>query len=221
MKVNVFVEGYEDQELVAALLIKLGKVVSWQESGKAFSSLTTTGSQIRINATEGWTKLTNGNLFPELQQSLQEGVLNLVIYDADRPGGQQGGHAYRKNTLLQIKSANQLSFELFLLPDNNQDGQLEDLLHNLIPIGNRQVTNCFSAYEACVRGLTAPNGQPYQLPVNKSRIFAYLEVLPLTPAEKQKMEKRRSAKLFDNPEYWDLDAVDVQPLRSFLDQHIQ
>lgn len=221
MKINVFVEGYEDQELVAALLIKLGKVESWQEPGKAFSSITTGNNQISLNATEGWTKLINGNLFPELQQSLQEGILNLVIYDADRPGQQQGGYAYRKSKLLQMQSDNQLSFELFLLPNDGQDGQLEDLLHDLIPIGNRQVTDCFSAYESCVRGLHTPNGQPYQLPVSKSRIFAYLEVLPLTPAEKQKMEKRPNAKLFDNSEYWDLDATEIQPLRAFLDQHIQ
>ena len=221
MKINVFVEGYEDQELVAALLVKLGKIGSWQEAGKAFSGVTVGDNQISLNPTEGWTKLVGGNLFPELQQSLQEGVLNLVIYDADRPGGQQGGHTYRRNKLLQMKSDNHLSFELFLLPDDGQDGQLEDLLNDLIPVSNRQVTNCFSAYEACVRGLQAPTGQPYRLPVNKSRIFAYLEVLPLTPAEERKLEKRRSAKLFDNPSYWDLDAAEIQPLRDFLNQHIQ
>jgi len=221
MKINVFVEGYEDQELVAALLVKIGKIGSWQEAGKAFSGVTVGGNTITLNSTEGWTKLVGGNLFPELQQSLQEGVLNLVIYDADRPGGQQGGYAYRKSKLLQMKTDNQLSFELFLLPDDGQDGQLEDLLNDLIPAGNRQVTNCFSAYEACVQRLQAPNGQPYRLPVNKSRIFAYLEVLPLTPDEERKIEKRRSAKLFDNPEYWDLDAAEIQPLRDFLSQHIQ
>lgn len=221
MKINVFVEGLEDQELVAELLVKLGKVSNWQEAGKAFKSITATGNHINLNMTNGWGNLLNGSLFPELRQSLQEDILNLIIYDADRPGPQQGGNTKRRNQLLKVQDENELFFELFLLPTDAEDGQLEDLLRLLIPEGHRQVANCFSSYEACVRQLRMPNGSEYNVPANKSRIFAYLEVLPLTSDEEKRLEKRRSIKFFGNPAYWNLDAAEVQPLCDFLNLHIQ
>lgn len=221
MKINVFVEGYEDQELVAELLVKLGKVTDWQESGKAFRSTTTSGSQININATNGWGNLISGKLFPELQQSAQQGVLNLVVYDADRPGPQQGGIVHRRRQLLQVQTANSLSFELFLLPTDAEDGQLEDLLPRLIPAEHQQVTDCFSHYENCVKQLRMTDGRPYRVPVSKSRIFAYVEALQLTSDEEQKLESKRSAKFFANNDYWNLNADAIKPLSDFLSQHIQ
>jgi hypothetical protein len=221
MKINVFVEGQEDQELVAELLLKLGRVVSWQETKTAFKGTTTAGNDINLNMTSGWGSLLNGSLFPELRQSPQEDVCNLIIYDADRPGLQQGGQAARRTQLLKVRDDNGLFFELFLLPTNDEDGQLEDLLHRLIPADHRQVTECFSSYETCVRQLRMPNGSEYNVPATKSRMFAYLEVMPLTIEEGKRLEKKRSTKFFNNPAYWNLDASDIQPLCDFLVQHVQ
>ena len=221
MKIKVFVEGPEDQEFVAALLVRLGKVGAWQEAGKAFRGVTSAGHDITLNTTNGWSGLLDGSLFPELRQSPEEDVLNLVVYDADRPGKQQGGHAPRRRQLLRVREEHALFFELFLLPTDAEDGQLEDLLRRLIPESHQQVTDCFSDYEACVRQLRLPDGRAYDVPASKSRIFAYLEVLPLTPAEEKRLEKTRNAKFFGNADYWNLDASEVQPLRDFLTQHIQ
>lgn len=221
MKINVFVEGNEDQELVAALLVKLGKVASWQESGKALRGNTVSGNQVNLNATNGWGNLISGKLFPELRQSVREGVMNLVVYDADRQGPQQGGNAHRRNQLLRVQEANDLFFELFLLPNDAEDGQLEDLLPRLIATVHQQVTDCFSHYENCVRQLQMADGNAYRLPVSKSRIFAYVEALPLTPDEEQKLESKHSIKFFANDDYWNLGADAIKPLRDFLNQYIQ
>ncbi len=221
MKINVFVEGQEDQELVAYLLTRLGKVTAWQEAGKAFKGTTAAGHEVSLNITNGWGSLVSGNLFPELSQSAEDEVMNLVVYDADRPGPQQGGTVERRTQLLKIQQDNNLFFELFLLPTDAQDGQLEDLLQLLIPEVHQQVTDCFSSYEACVRQLRMPDGTAYNTPVAKSRIFAYLETLPLVPEEEKRLDKKRNTKFFDNPSYWNLEAPAVQPLRAFLDFHIQ
>jgi hypothetical protein len=221
MKINVFVEGQEDQELVAELLVKLAIVSNWQEAGKAFKGISAAGHDINLNMTSGWSSMLNGSLFPELRQSPQEDVRNLIIYDADRPGPQQGGNAARRTQLLGVRADNSLFFELFLLPTDTEDGQLEDLLHRLIPVDHRQVTECFSSYEACVRQLRMPDGSEYNVPASKSRIFAYLEVLPLTTVEEKRQEKKRSIKFFNNPAYWNLDAPELQPLCDFLVRHVQ
>ncbi len=220
MKINVFVEGQEDQELVAELLVLLGKVDNWQEAGKAFKGITADGHLVNLNTTNGWGSLLSGNLFPELRQSPQEDVLNLVIYDADRPGPQQGGNAQRRRQLREVQSDNALFFELFLLPTDAEDGQLEDLLRLLIPEVHQQVIDCFASYEECVRQLQMPDGGSYNLPVSKSRIFAYLEVLPLTADEEKRLAKKRSTKFFGNPAYWNLAAPAIQPLCEFLARHL-
>ncbi|HEX8330219.1 MAG TPA: DUF3226 domain-containing protein [Hymenobacter sp.] len=221
MKINVFVEGQEDQELVAELLVKLGTVRTWREAGKAFTGTTSAGNLINLNMTNGWSSLLNGSLLPELSQSPQEDVLNLVIFDADRPGPQQGGSTARRQQLLKVQAENGLFFELFLLPTDDADGQLEDLLRLLIPDAHQQVTDCFSHYENCVRQLRMTDGSAYNVPASKSRMFAYLEVLPLTAEEEKRLEKRRSTKFFNNPAYWNLDSSEIQHLREFLIQHVK
>ncbi len=114
-----------------------------------------------------------------------------------------------------------MAFELFLLPTNRADGNLETLLERLIHPDHQPVVDCFTKYEDCLRGLFSPSGLAYRIPTDKAKIYAYVESMPLTDEERKKHKSRGATKYFSNPTYWNLDGADVQPLREFLNQHIR
>ena len=222
MQINIMVEGFEDQELVAVLLTELGKVPGWREQGKSLVGESAAGNPVAIYEMGGWTTIpTSTELLPRLQQSPEVGVQNLIVYDADTPRQAQGGFEVRRAELQRQASELGLSFESFLLPDNGTDGNLEDLMHKMVHPSHQLVADCFSNYEECVRLQRTPAGTEYRLPISKSRYFAYIEALPLTPEEVKHLDKRRGTKLFGNSNYWNLAAPEVQPLRDFLDQNVQ
>lgn len=218
MQINIMVEGNDDQELVAALLVRLGKVEHWD---KPFQGLTAAGNRVAIYAMGGYTTLPTNKLLPQLRQSLEVDVLNLVIYDADTTAHNQGGIIARRAELQNQATALGLSFELFLLPTDAADGNLEDLLKQLTHADHQAVLDCFANYENCIRNCTSPTGVPYSLPGPKARFYAYAEAMPLSADERKAHKTRGATKYFANKAYWDLDASEVQPLRAFLDLHIQ
>lgn len=215
------VEGVEDQELLAALLVKLGKVGRWDETGRALRGTTAGGNQVALYEMGGWTTLPTSKLLPQLQQSPEVGVLNLVVYDADTTSHERGGFEARRGELQGQAAALGLAFELFLFPTNHADGNLETLLESLIHPGHQQVVDCFTKYEDCLQGLVSPNGLAYRIPADKAKIYAYVEAMPLTDEERRRHKGRGATKYFSNPAYWNLDSAEVQPLCEFLNQHIQ
>lgn len=227
MQFNIFVEGEDDQELVTALLRDMGKTGAWRNTADLVRQADTPAGMITVYQTRGWTNLGAEEWQPILQQGRDVGVTNLIVFDADRatnassgvaiPGG---GFTARRTELARQAAAGELDFEVFLLPTNSADGNLEDLLAHLIQPEHQQVLECFNAYETCMRGCTAPNGQRYRLPVEKSRFFAYIEAMPLTGAERKAQKSRGGNKFFGNAAYWNLDAPAIQPLRDFLNQHL-
>lgn len=221
MKYNVFVEGADDQELVAALLTKLGKVATWEITGKTRQGSTLAGAQVFIYQTDGWTNLPAKNIKPFLQQDEAVGVKNLVVFDADKVNDPHGGFTNRKAELDRQAEVQGLFFDLFLLPVNSTDGNLEDLLEHLIHPQHQQVIGCFTKYEDCLRGCVSSDGLPYRIPASKAKVYAYVEAMPLTDEERREHKRRGTTKYFANENYWNLDAEQVQHLSDFLGQHIQ
>lgn len=221
MEFNIFVEGVDDQELVVALLSKSGKVATWEITSKTRQGITVGGAQVFIYQTDGWTNLSAKNIRPFLQQDEAVGVQNLIVFDADHASDPHGGFASRQAELYRQAAELGLSFELFLLPVNGTDGNLEDLLERLIHPNHQQVVGCFANYEDCLRGCVSPDGSPYRIPASKAKIYAYAEAMPLSNKERSEHKRRGTTKYFANPDYWNLDAAEIQPLRTFLDQHIR
>lgn len=218
MQINIMVEGNDDQELVAALLVKLGKVERWD---KFFQGLTTSGNQIAVYKMDGWTTLPTNKLLPRLRQSLEVDVLNLVIYDADTTAHDRGGVIARRAELQRQATELGLSFKLFLLPTDATDGNLENLLEQLIQPEHRPILDCFVSYENCVRSHTPQSGLPYLLPGSKDKFYAYAQAMPLSDDERKAHKSRGATKYFTNADYWNLSAAEIKPLTDFLDQYVQ
>lgn len=88
----------------------------------------------------------------DLQQKNDEGYQCVVILDADseEKDAKSGGFQKRNMTIRQIKTAKNLNFELFLSPDNQSDGDLEDILMKSIPAEKQNGFNCIENYCVCL-----------------------------------------------------------------------
>lgn len=143
-------------------------------------------------------------------QNTIEGGINLIIFDADSPEN-SGGYSRRKNELEDKFSKLGITGELFLFPDDSNDGDFESLLEK---VARRDLHDsffgCFNDYELCL-------GDKYVHPNRKGKLHAYITSM------KMSSENRRNLGggnwLFDNEEYWNLNDKVLDPLKSFLMSH--
>lgn len=83
----------------------------------------------------------------QMKRTSADNGVNLVIFDAD------DDYDKKRNELVKWKDQNNLDFQLFLFPDNNSSGELEDLLENIINPENKPVMDCWKTYEDSLKKL--------------------------------------------------------------------
>lgn len=159
---------------------------------------------------KGWENINSELNRGILGKNTDEGGVNIVVFDAD------GNFKERKSQLETWRDANHLSFELFLLPNNQDAGTLESVLENIIQPQNQSIFDCWEGYEKCLRSKgEEERGIPFTLPAKKTKIYGYLEaLLGESRSEKEKIkEKERD---YRNVDHWNLDAEYLKPLKDFL-----
>lgn len=136
------------------------------------------------------------------------GGVNLVVFDAD------SSHQTRADELQDAAKKASIEFDFFLFPDNQHRGDLEVLLCQLVPEDKKVILNCHDGFVTCLE-----NHQhlSLQLPLLKSKVFAYLDALL---PKKKKNRAKEAERDYRNAAHWDLDAPALEPLRAFLTQHL-
>ena len=168
-----------------------------------------------ILKTNGKDNLKSSVAINRMRSMTDQGGINLVIFDAD------DDCEARRSAILEWKELNGLEFELFLLPNNQDKGELEDLLENIINPNNRPILDCWEKYEKelvtiHIEGRTPP---PLTTPAKKTKIYGYLEAL-LGPSESDKKKIKEREREYDNVLHWNLDAEYLLPLKEFLEKWI-
>ena len=118
--------------------------------------------EIEIVGTGGYTNL--DQFAVQMQRNTDNGIKNLVIFDADFP--HTGGFEKRNLKLLNLKEKEKVDFELFLFPNNQDDGTFEHLLEHLATEEHKGLLECFEGYESCIRGR---NNTKYVSPDQKAK----------------------------------------------------
>ena len=131
----------------------------------------------------------------------------LVVFDAD-------GNPQKRAAELRKAAAVVGDFEQFLFPNDADTGELETLLCELVPNENRVVLDCFDGFKTC---LQQHSEREFFLPVQKAKVFAYLDAV-LSPGKKEQIQDNKRD--YRDPAYWDLDAPYLAPLRTFLTRHL-
>lgn len=170
----------------------------------------------RILKLDGWTNLKGFTWQQRMKTNTANGGINLVIIDAD------DDIDARRSDILAWKEQYGLDFELFLLPNNQDAGALEDLLENIINPNNRPILDCWEDYEKELVQLDIPDRTPPPLttPAKKTKIYGYLEAL-LGESKSQKELIKEVNRNYENAQHWNLDAEYLEPLKEFLDRNIR
>ena len=165
--------------------------------------------------TGGYSKLKSEEALQALRQNTNQGGANLVIFDAD------DDCEARRKELLAIKEEFDVDFELFLLPNDTDAGELEDLLEKIINPNNQPVMDCWETYEGELKNVRIPTKTPPTLtiPAKKTKIYAYLETL-LGKSRSQKKLIKDANRNYENTQHWNLNSEYLKPLEEFLEKNL-
>ena len=165
--------------------------------------------------TGGYQKLRKEDAINAMKQNTDAGGKNLVIFDAD------DDCEVRRKELLAIREEFGVDFELFLLPNDKDAGELEDMLEQIINPDNQPVMDCWAKYEGELEKVRIPTKTPPTLtiPAKKTKIYAYLETL-LGKTRSQKKLIKDANRNYENTEHWNLDAEYLEPLKEFMNDNL-
>lgn len=109
-------------------------------------------------------------------------------------------------------------YDVFVLPNHQDNGTVEDLLENIINFKNKKIFDCWEGFEDCL-------SKDYSLtiPAKKSKIYSYLECLHgVTNQEKDKCKDANRD--FLNENLWDIKNLEnpyISKIKEFLDKHLK
>lgn len=151
------------------------------------------------------------SVFPFMENTLAGGK-NVLLFDADTKDN-AGGYSTRSTELLAEKERLALDFQLFLWPNNRDDGDFESLLMKMINPSHQCLLDCFAGFEMCIRG-NDPKKEIYRTPDRKSAIYTYIHTFIKSQSEEKMMKS--GVWFFNESRYWNLDADAGKPFVDFL-----
>ena len=158
----------------------------------------------------GFNKLKN--IKPEFDKAKNNGEKVLLLFDAN------SNFAQRREYLLKEKKELSIDFELFLFPNNKDNGTFEHLLEKVINEKHKVKIDCFDNYELCIAQYKKDGKEIYNIPVQKSKMYAYMDTFTMSNTKNDEFKKGNW--FFDNNEYWDFDSEYLKPLKDFLLKNI-
>lgn len=204
MAVKLFVEGIADDKFLRDYISKKYNVKLDKED---------------IVKSEGWTniksELDGENIKNAMQKNSDNDGTNLLIFDAD------ADFTERHTEINNWKEENKLDFEIFLWPNNQDSGDLETVLENIINPANKLIFDCWNNYEDCLKSKKIAGREiPLTTPASKTKIYGYLEAL-LGVSKSQKKKIKEPNRNYQNLGHWDLDSDYLDSLDKFLNKHFQ
>ena len=132
--------------------------------------------------------------------------------DADSAAN-AGGYQNRLDYIEQLIKQENLTAEVFLFPNNKEDGDFETLLEHLVQKSlHHTFFDCFHDYESCL-------GTNYVAPNRKAKLFSYVSSQRLL-SNSQRKNIGKGEWLFDNPALWNMNAPYLDALKNFLNTWI-
>lgn len=140
---------------------------------------------------------------------------SLIFLDADDnkvidKAGFEGTNKFVNDLMT---SWNWTKYAIFVLPNNQDSGTVEDLLENVINKKHSQIFECWNEFEKCIS-----KDKSLKIPAKKSKIYSYLECLN----EKDNCSDRN--RNFQDENLWEIRNLEnpyILKLKQFLDQYLK
>ena len=181
-KTLIVVEGKEDNNFLESYIKNLG----YSDESFAFLPI---GGRNKLKGARN-----------DIENALDKGEKVLIVFDADLKEPETKSPYENAKIYIEDELKGLEGFKIFLFPDDNSTGAVEDLLEKIINSEHERVFECFEEYKQCI--------SEYNLPDIKAKIYAYKEALDILKEN-----------TFD-PRYWDFDNTALEPLKSFLNQNL-
>ena len=189
----IIVEGYTDQDFIE---LYFDFLVS---NNKSLSNIKLTDKNFA--KTEGKDNLSSAE--PRIDKALCKGERVLIIFDTNDDKQKSLDNIHNQLDLLNPSWKKQC--EIFLIPNNQDKGNLETLLENIAK--EKCILKCFDDYIKCITRLQNQNSK-IKLPEKKSKVFAYLSSFDIKIDENFQL----------NEDIWDLQNPYLNNLKNFLIQ---
>lgn len=194
----ILVEGNNDESLIKFLLKQM--------------SITEGSYKIIINGSHG----INDSKVNIIKEAIDKEENFIIINDAN------GSFSERKQELENAVMKHNLSANIFLLPNNKDNGELETLLLECVHDENNTIFHCFDDFNKCLKddkgGIII---SPLEL---KDKIYSYVN-LQLNDDEKQERNKNKNPYYFNDNDksrtIWNFEASGLNPLKKFLRDHVK
>lgn len=140
-------------------------------------------------------------------QNTAEGGINLIIFDADNSAN-GGGYNKRKNELSTKLSELGIIADIYLWPDNHNDGDFETMLESIARKDlHEHFFACYNDYELCL-------GDKYLCPNRKGKLHTYVTAMKLSNNQRRKIGSGHW--LFEDSKLWNLNSPLLDSLKKFL-----
>lgn len=167
----------------------------------------------------GWTNIAKQKKVLLDPMRLENNGKNIIVFDADGKEN-KGGFKKRKAELEKIAEELNVSFEIFLFPDNESDGDLELFYSSCFKEDKSFFKECWNNMYACLDG----NKKELNLKFPKSAemVFSYVDLFEQYKSDEYKNSKSKRSYFDDN--LWEFDFEKNEYLKkliSFLKEHLQ
>lgn len=189
-KLFIVVEGHTDKDFIKLYAKHLGLELDEKDvqiTGKEGKE----GGKYNLSNVEG------------LKQAIVDKRV-LIIFDADNNYKKSLHDIYIQLDKLGVDKA---KYEIFLMPNNKDTGNLEILLEKIAK--EKCILKCFDRYVSCIENVMQKN-KNIKTPAKKSKVFAYLSSFGF----KNGIEKFQL-----NEDIFDLNHSDLTSLKNFLKAH--
>lgn len=207
LPIRIFCEGISDQRLLRDFLKVHYNIDISDEDLKKNKFIENMGS---------WNKLPSLDL--KIKESYSD-YTSLIFLDADdeKVTDKPGFEATIKFVTKLMTAWNWTKYDIFVLPNHQDKGTVEDLLENVINKKHSQIFECWNEFENCLS-----KDKSLTIPAKKSKIYSYLECLHgVTNQEKDKCKDPNRD--FQDENLWDIKNLEnpyILKLKEFLDKHL-
>lgn len=202
MKLNLYIEAHDKNQPEARFYDCYLQHLGFKES------------DYKINCIDGYTSIASYD--NDMQQNTIKKEKNIIILDADDPTKNHGG-VFEKQEYL--KSKLNADYDVFVQPNNQDFGDFESLLVQIANPKHKEIMTCFDKFVACVESQEYSDTEKYNILGDKEKVYTYINAMPRSNSQQKKRPISKGDYLFDISEYWDLDSLQLDSLKSFLQNY--
>jgi hypothetical protein len=202
---KIFCEGISDQIFIADFIEYHFDIIFRREEITKNKKIRIYSKDVEIVSIDGCSKIHTELYKQQLIENTETGGLNVIVFDADYKDMSNGNNGYESCCQKLDNLKEEISFEYFLWPDNENDGYLEDVQKTMIPNMKKPILDCMDNHFSCLDSLR--NEHKIKEFGDKDIILIYLHYC--------QKENKPSAVRYNDEEFWNLCAEENEPLKRF------